>query len=361
MKVVVVGAGISGASAALELGRRGAEVTLLDRGLYAGEASRVAGGILGAQAESESHGSLADVLLAARARYPDWIASLETETGGRTGYQKCGVLRVATTESELDVLRSSVEWQREANLRVELGDRSQVRALEPALASSVVGGVFFPDDAQVDPIQLAHVIRAAMGRVGVRVEEGVDVRTLVTRADRCVGVRTADGDREADAVVVATGSWVRELLEQAGHAIDVRPIRGQVVHLRESAPSFGTVVYGLGAYRVPRGDGRVVVGATTEDVGYCRGVTAEGVGSLVVAAYALVPSLARATFVHADMGFRPRAAGDALSLAETLRPGLVVTAGHYRNGILLAPSTGVAVADAVLGRWVDRPRSASVG
>jgi glycine oxidase len=129
----------------------------------------------------------------------------------------------------------------------------------------------------------------------------------------------------------------------------VRPVRGQLLHLDARRPIVERVIFGAGAYVVPRSDGRVVLGATMEEAGFSRAVTLGGVLEVASRGIALVPRLAEAEIVSHAVNFRP-ASSDALPLLGEAEPGLVLATGHFRNGVLLAPATAELIADRVLER-----------
>ncbi len=345
--VLVVGGGIVGVASALALADAGARVTVLERGAPGGEASGAAAGILGAQIEAPGPGEEAERLLASRELYPAFVARLGERTGLDVGYRRAGSLRlVAGGEPEAE---AALGWQRAAGLRAEFWADERVRREEPALVGG--GALSFPDDGQVEPARLMRALEVAAGRAGVEIRAGAHVRRVWIEGGRARGVVLDDGARlAAPWVVAAAGSW-STLVEGVPLAADaVRPSRGQLIELSLGAPPLGRVVYGAGAYLVPRDDGRVVVGSTHEFVGFRRGVTARGVRDLLAAATLICPALEEASFVRAWSNFRPYPAGGRPIVGESEVRGLVLATGHYRNGILLAPLTAELVRAAVAGR-----------
>jgi glycine oxidase len=180
------------------------------------------------------------------------------------------------------------------------------------------------------------------------VRAGSTVAGLLVEGERCAGVRLDDGELRADATVLAAGSWSSTVPGVPASVPLVRPVRGQMVLLDERPPGLRTIVFGAGGYVVPRGDGRVLCGSTTEHVGFRREVTAGGVRAILGSALACVPSLATAQLAATWSNFRPHAEAGALVGASSL-PGLFLATGHYRNGILLAKTTADAVTAAILG------------
>ncbi len=349
MKVVVVGGGVVGCASALALAARGAHVVVVERGALGGEASTAAAGILGAQIEAHESRDTFESFLRARAAYASWSEQLRESTGVDIGYRVSGALSLATSEAEREAIERGAAWQRESGARAELLDGAHARTIEPELSSHVVVAAFYPDEAQVEPQSLMRALSVALAREATRinVKTGASVERLIVEGGRCIGV-VVDGERiDADATLLAAGSWSSLV---AGLPMDVprvEPIRGQMVLLEEPSPRLRHIVTGRDVYAVPRGDGRVVCGSTLEAVGFERGVTASGVRSILEGVTALAPSLANAAQISTWSGFRPHAA--APIVGATRLPGLFMATGHYRNGILLAKVTADAVSSAIVG------------
>jgi glycine oxidase len=218
--------------------------------------------------------------------------------------------------------------------------------------------VFVPREAHVRSPLLTRALAAAAVAHGARVETGVAVHGLLRDGARVCGVASSTGDVAAGLVVLCPGSFAASCAAWLGPGahLPVEPVRGQLVAL-EPAPASAprSIVWGPGAYLVPRRDGSLVVGATVERVGFDARPTAGGVAALLAAARALLPALADARFLGAAAGLRPDTP-DHLPLVGPwpFASGLVLATGHYRNGVLLAPLTGQWIADGVLGKgWAE--------
>lgn len=347
-RVVVVGGGVMGCSAGWELARQGFRVTVLERSVPGAEASSAAAGILGAEVEAHAPGPLVELAQASRKLYARFAAELGRETGIDVEYRECGVLEVAFTAPALKRLIVGREWQKPRPRRLE---RAALLRREPALSRKLSGGVAFEGDARVDPRRLFRALHVAAMRAGVTFRSGAYVRRVVERDGRATGVALDDGSVvEGEHVIVAAGSWT-SLVDGAGVAPgSVVPARGQIVELELPLPPLTSVVFGPGAYLVPRDDGRLLIGSTLEFVGYRREVTAGAVRDLLSAAIALVPSLESAELKNSWSSFRPYS-NDALPLiGPSYLPGLWLATGHHRNGILLAPITAAIIAALVRGR-----------
>lgn len=351
--VLIIGAGIMGTSAAWELAKRGARVVVLERSVPGAEASSAAAGILGAQAEAHGAGPMAELCLASRARYAEFASALQKETRIDVGYRECGVLQVGRDAAAVSKLVAASAWQRKRGLSVEKLASKSLRALEPALSSELRGGVRFAADSRVEPRALLRALHiAALGR-GVRFQSGAFVRRIAVEGERAVGaVLDDDSVLRAEHVVVAAGSWT-SLIDGLGLPPGkVIPARGQIVEVELPTPPLGHVVFGPGAYLVPRDDGRVLIGSTLEFVGYEREVTAGAVRDLLSHAIALVPALEKAALRNTWSNFRPYTKDERPLLGRTKLDRLYLSTGHYRNGILLAPISAEIVRAAIFGeRW----------
>ena len=342
--VAVIGGGVIGLSVAWAAARRGLTVVVLDRGPLGEGASRVAAGMLAPVSEADAgEPDLLRAGLASAARWPAFAEALEAAAGTPAGYRRCGTLVVARDADDLAALA------RERALREELGvpvarlRGSEARRLEPGLAPGVRGALDVPDDHAVDPRALIAALAVACERSGVVLRPGEEV-TAHTRA----GVTLGDGRTlRAGRVVLAGGAW---------SGSPVRPVKGQILRLRdpdgpgllERVIRFREHAGGAGGYLVPRGDGRYVLGATMEERGFDTTVTAGGVRELLQEAQALVPGLDELVLEEAVAGLRPGTPDNGPLLGEA-RDGVVWATGHHRNGILLAPLTGDAIAALLAG------------
>ncbi len=227
--------------------------------------------------------------------------------------------------------------------------------LEPGLTPDTQGALLFPGDGRINNRRAtAALIRAFLGAGGTLLQ-GTPVTGLVLRGGRAAGVHTDAGTVEAQTVILAAGAWSGDVPGWPPEALPpVRPVKGQMAALRPQDPVPEKVVWSVpgpgGVYLVPRGDGRVIVGATVEDTGFDTRVTAAGLGGLLQAATSLVPSLAGAELTDMWAGLRPGTPDHAPVVGRSPIEGLVWATGHHRNGILLAPLTADAVCRVVTGK-----------
>ncbi|NUP12316.1 MAG: glycine oxidase ThiO [Polyangiaceae bacterium] len=338
-----------GCAIALELGRRGASVRVLERSVPGAEASSAAAGMLAAQVESHEQGPLSSLCLASRERFGAWAGELAKRTGIDVEHRVCGLLRVAFDDKDAKILEEHAAWQRADGQRVELLTEAQARAIEPAIGASRAAA-HYPEEARVDPPRWLRALRIGAERAGARFTSGALVRRVVVRDGRVAGVEMEGGDiLEAPHVVIAAGSWSNLVPGVPLGPSAIRPARGQIVELMTPIPPLRGIVWSSAAYLSPRDDGRILVGSTLEFVGFERLVTAGAVHDLIGGAMEMVPSLRGAEMVRAWSAFRPHTPDELPFIGPANARGLWLATGHYRNGILLSPITAEIIAALIAG------------
>lgn len=353
--VVIVGAGLAGLPVAWELQRRGARVHVVDRGHPGQGTSRVAAGMLAPITEVEPddpvHLRLGQL---ARERWPAFVDDLRSATGHGIAIRTHGTLAVARDRDEAEALDRFRGICARFGLPVERLMPSAARKREPALAPTLRLALEIPDDAAVDPRTVTAALAAAVRARGGTIETGVEVARVVLQDGRAVGVERADGGVIRAGVVVLAGG--AESARFAGvpefARVPVRPVKGQLLVLRDPrGPGMVERVLRFGTgYLVPRDDGRYVLGATTEERGFDRAVTAWAVHDLLRDGAELVPGVLDLELVETLVGWRPTTP-DGLPAVGPARDvdGLWWATGQHRNGVLFASITGALVADALTG------------
>ncbi|WP_156721871.1 glycine oxidase ThiO [Streptomyces apocyni] len=353
--VLVLGGGVIGLVTAWRAAQRGLDTAVVDPA-PGGGAARVAAGMLAAVTELHyGEQTLLALNLASARRYPDFTTELEEASGQDLGYRACGTLAVALDADDRAHLRELHALQQRSGLESEWLSGRECRRLEPMLAPGVRGGLRVDGDHQVDPRRLAGALVTACERAGVRFHRDRADR-LTVAGDRARGAVLADGtELTADQVVLAAGSHSGRLAGVPTAVLPpVRPVKGQVLRLsvpRPYAPFLSrtvrAVVRGSHVYLVPRENGELVVGATSEELGWDTTVTAGGVYELLRDAHELVPGLTELPLTETRAGLRPGSPDNAPLLGPTALPGLHLATGHHRNGILLTPITGDVMAHAL--------------
>jgi glycine oxidase len=348
LDLVVVGGGVAGLACAWRVARRGLRVRVLERDQPGTGASSVAAGMLAPVGEATwGEESLLDLAMSAARAWPDFASELSEDAGLDPGYSSLGALHVALDRDETEELRRRFELMGSLGLPAQWLRPSECRSLEAGLSPACAGGVHAPEEAAVDPAMLLPALEAALIAVGGEVVPNAEVVEALVAGSRLTGVRTADGmEHPARAVLLAAGAWsgTARWLPPAARP-PVRPVKGQILTLRAgtTAPVCERIVASERVYLVPRADGRLVVGATVEERGFDRTVTAGGVYELLREAYRTLPEVAELELVSSDAGLRPGTPDNAPLIGRGGIDGLLLASGHWRNGILLAPITAAAI------------------
>ena len=335
-QVLVLGGGLMGLAVAHGLALHGWSVHLLRR------ARREAAGFAAAGMAAPHAEGLGGPLLALARRslqmIPPWVDAIEEDSGLPCGWLPCGTVVPFTSEA-----------QRQAFPTAALGrplERSGLEAEAPGISPAFTCGLLFPQDGQLDSRRrLMAALEKACRRRGVRFTEGVTVERLCREEDgggrqHLVGIalRTGDGEKQrlpCERAVLCCGAWSQQLLP----CVPVTPVKGQMFSVQAPRQALRRVLFGPGTYLVPRQDGLVVVGATTEQVGFTPGLTPMGQTRLEQGLQQLLPAATRWPPMERWYGFRPCTADQQPVLGPGPLQGLVMATGHHRNGVLLAAVT----------------------
>jgi glycine oxidase len=362
---VIVGGGIIGLSIGWRLASAGATVTILERDRAGGGASWAAAGMLAAGSEVEpGEQALFPLLRRSQAMWPGFAAALERASGIDVGLRTEGTLSVALTRDDAARLRQTYALQQSLGVDARWLDRDEVLEREPWLNPRLVGGVLVAADHQVDNRRVVEALRVAFVAAGGSLLENLGAIALTIAAGRATGAAGPDGVlHPADVVILAAGAWSPDVGGLPAVARPpVRPVKGQMLALamNAAAPLLSHVLWTQKSYMVPRRDGRLIVGATTEERGFDASLTAGGMLSLLESTWRALPGMEELPLIESWVGFRPGSRDDAPILGVTGIDGLVMATGHHRNGVLLAPITADAIATLVLDGVTD-PAIAAFG
>ncbi len=341
--VAVVGAGIVGCSVSYHLAKSGLKVALVDKGSAAGMLAP-----LGDEVSDQEH-PLKRLGMAALSYYDGLDEQLKQETGIDIGLVDVPTLRPAFDEQSVAHLQALLTRQQHFLPGLQWLEGSRAREIEPLLPATVQGALLSPYERNVQAARITLAYAQGAVSRGVSLREGCPVGRLICQGQRVIGVETAQGPIHAEIIVLAAGAWATQWHTRTSTP-PLFPVKGQMMalqappglHLRHTI-----YAYGVGGI-VPKADGTIYVGATAEQVGFDKAVTAEGLAALLTAVTKLTPDLNRARFVRAWAGLRPGSA-DELPLIGPSQSvqGLWIAGGHFRDGILLGPLTGHIVAELI--------------
>ncbi len=352
LRIAVVGAGVIGLSAALEMRARGAEVAVYDSGLaLGGGATMRAAGMLGAAfdwaLEAEKR-SLAALARHAGMLWPDFAARVERLAGAGLEFSKEGAIVVARNADEIGWLGSLAAACQARDLPVQRLSAEDVRKLDGSIAAGIAGGLLLPEDRQVDAQLVLQRLGAALSRSGVGLKFGRKVERIVGGQQ----FQMPDGEK-FDRVVLATGAGAMPAFVGPRGAplehglIATVPVKGQMLALAPTDGGPRHVIHARDVYIAPKSRW-VLVGATIDRGRADTVVEPDRIAGLRAKAAEIAPALANAPEVTAWAGVRPGTPDDAPMIGQTAIPGVFAALGHYRNGVLFAPATAELIADQVI-------------
>ncbi|NOY63638.1 MAG: glycine oxidase ThiO [Gammaproteobacteria bacterium] len=342
---LVIGGGVIGMLTARELRRAGAEVTLLERQQIGQESSWAGGGILSPLHPWRYADAVTALARWSQQQYPALVDELHDSSGIDPQWLQSGLLFM-----DLDEQVHAQQWASRCGVALDVLEGTELLACEPALAKAERRALWMPDIAQVRNPRLLKALRPSLIAQGVTIEEAMPVQRLLINDHRVQGVETAAGIKKAQQVVVACGAWSQQLMP-SGLALDVEPVRGQMLLFRTPPGTVSRIILKHGYYVIPRSDGRVLVGSTVEYVGYDKATTRQAFDTLRAAATDIVPALADCEIERHWAGLRPGSHDGVPTIAR--HPdiaGLYVNAGHFRNGVVLGPASARLLSDLALGR-----------
>jgi glycine oxidase len=350
--VAIIGGGVIGASIAFELAGEKLRVVVLDRQQPGREASWAAAGMLSPAPDSARDFALVPLGRESLRLYPYFVATVEEASGQSAAHASEGTLEIfSAPHAEADRDRRVAECRR-LGIAAEPVALDTARRWEKAIGPAARAVAWLPEEGTVEPRSLTSAVIAAAQHRGAEIRSDCAVTALIRDGDRCTGVVAGGETISASYVVVAAGCFSSQIALDAelfARYAPTRPVRGQMMALRPDRVNLRRVLRSERGYLVPRRDGRIVAGSTSEEAGFEKRVTPAGMRQIFDAAIELFPGLASAEVLETWSGLRPGTPDDLPILGPTDIEGLLIATGHYRNGILLAPVTAKLMREWITG------------
>ena len=348
--VIIVGGGIIGLLCARELLAAGCSVKLIDKQAPGKEASWAGGGIVSPLYPWNYDDAITELVRWAQAYYPTLSQALLSETGIDPEFSPCGLYMLDSLDHE-----RALAWAARVSAQLQDCDICRVYGEIPAMGPGFQRALSMPAVGNVRNPRLLQALLASL-LMQERFELIVDepVTELLVRSGRTLGVRTSAGRHESDRVLVAAGAWSPLLCGLLDRALAIEPVRGEMMVFEPAPRLLPSILLFDGKYLIPRRDGRIVVGSTTERVGYNKDTTAAGKEILHNAAYRILPALESLSVEKHWAGLRPGAPAGLPYMGESPEiAGLFVCAGHYRNGLVTAPASAHLMASLLMQQPSD--------
>ncbi|GHE22604.1 glycine oxidase ThiO [Halomonas urumqiensis] len=344
---LIVGGGVIGMMTTLQLADAGHSVTLLERGQCGREASWAGGGIVSPLYPWRYSAPISRLSTWSEGYYPELALRLLEETGIDPEYRQKGLLYLRVDDEP-----RAMAWAREVGKPLERVDADFLYDKEPEAVAGLADALWMPTLGSIRNPRLVSALRARLAAMpSVTLREECEVTGFESAAGRVLAVNTTAGPVAGGQVIVCGGAWASGLLERLEVRLPVRPVKGQMILFKTPPGLVRRVVLMDGRYVIPRADGRVLAGSTLEECGFDKTATPDARESLWESAVKIIPALAECEVEHHWAGLRP-GSPDGVPFIGAV-PGfdnLHVNAGHYRNGLVLAPASTRLLVDQLLGR-----------
>lgn len=361
--VAIVGGGIIGCAIAYNLRKLGIDVIVFDKGEIGAEASSAAAGLLAPLGPLSGPGPFADLLLASFALFPSLVAELEEVSGIHTEYERTGALRIVSNPRHVANLRKRMqEWQ-PLGLEMHWLSGDEARQREPLLSPDVCAAIYAPEESQISAPQLTRAFAQAAIERGAKLYSHSEITGIQHYNARVTGIQIAQGATiSCNHLIIATGAWSACCSEWLNIPVSVIPQRGQMLSIRQPTPPLYSIVFGEAAYLAPKAGNTIIVGASKDEVGFDKHVTAGGLSWLLNTAIRLTPTLESCAVERVWAGLRPKTP-DSQPILDAVPDweNVTLAVGHGSVGIMLSAITGQVIAEVVTtGKRPEIVRSFSI-
>jgi glycine oxidase len=349
-EVIIIGGGVIGCAIAYYLRKSGIEAAVFDRGEIGAEASSAAAGLLAPLGSLSGPGPYAELLFASFALFPSLVQELEDASGINMEYERTGALRIVRDTKHIPNLRNRMQAWQPLGLQMHWLTGDEARQREPLLAPDICAAIYAPEESQIKASHVVKALSIAAANQGATLYSYREITGIQRHNARVTGVYASQGERIAcNHLVIATGAWTARCSEWLHIDLPVTPQRGQILTLQQPPLPLRHIIFGEAAYLAPKSGNTLIVGATKEEAGFNKQLTAGGIAWLLNTATRLVPSLESSPLDQMWAGLRPSTPDNQPILGPA--PGwenVTLAVGHGSTGIMLSAITGKTIAELVV-------------
>jgi glycine oxidase len=357
-KVCIIGGGVIGLSVGWQLVKRGVDVEVLEKAQAGKSAGWVSAGMLAPQAElGFEELELFNLCRSSKQLFPAFTEELKRDSGIEIKLDECGTLMVGFDRDDNERLKRLYDFRMQVNAPAKWLTGGEARELEPLLSPKCTAAIWVEEDGQVDNRELLNALKKAFISCGGKLYEDHEVESILIKDNQLKGIRVHDLNIEFDYVIVCAGSWSKTIAGIPGCLLPpVHPVKGQIMSLRmDNTFKITRAIRNDNVYLVPKTDGRLVVGATVEDMGFDTNPTAGAVMDMLRDAWEAVPAVYYLNIESIDVGLRPGSKDNLPIVSDCSVQGLYFATGHYRSGVLLAPVTAYELAN-----WITTGKKSEI-
>ena len=357
--ILIIGGGIIGLSIAWRLIGIGKKVIIVDKKKLGKEASWAAAGMLSGRLDLKPcEKQLLSVFEKSHSEWPNFAKELENKSGKSIGYRKEGTLMIACDLNEEKKLKNNYNFLKKNKVNIFWLSGNEIREKEPYVSNNVLSGFFSPEDHHVNNRYTLDALITILkkNKNSCIFKENTEVEKIITNKDQVIGVKTKNETIKTKEIIVCSGAWTNRIKNIEIKEVPIRPVKGQIVCLKmpKSSSLLKHILWRENVYLVPRDNSDLIIGATEEEMGFDKSLTAGGIYNLLKIAREVLPAIEDLSIVESWSGLRPATRDEAPIIGPSKKiKGLIYATGHHRNGILLAPLTSNVIKNYYLNGKIE--------
>lgn len=343
---IVIGGGISGMLTSYFLLRKGMHVCLVESGICGKESSWAGGGIISPLYPWQESRITSNLTNHSLNLYPSIIHSIEKKTSIQSDFTKTGIMFTNLPDSEKE---SIFKWATEFGRRAYILNKNQTKSFEPQISDDLNESIVLPDINSVRNPRLCKGLRQYLcTEKRMLILENTEAKKIIEENKSCKGVITKEGELLSDNIVITTGAWSNKLLLDLNINLKIKPIAGQMIALKSNNVKLSTIILNNGFYLIPRNDGLIIAGSTLENTEFNKPITIDAQNKILDGLKNVVPAIESTPILHHWCGLRPSSPNNYPYVGPIIsHKGLFINAGHFRNGLTLAPATAEIISNII--------------